>query len=109
MAKHFQTYQDFWPFYVSQHRNRLCRNLHFLGTSLVLLMLVLAVMNLNAWLLLAMPVFGYGFAWVGHFYAEKNRPATFTYPIWSLMGDFQMFYFMCQGRMDEEVRRVQNS
>ena len=104
--KTFPNYKAFWPFYVNQHKNRLNRNLHFLGTSLVLLCVVLAFCNLNLWFLVLAPFCGYGFAWLGHFYFEQNKPATFQYPLWSLMGDFQMFAFMCMGKMDREVKRM---
>jgi hypothetical protein len=101
----FQTYEDFWPFYVSQHLNPTCRALHFVGTSLVLACAVLAVFDSPRWLLLA-PVAGYGFAWAGHFFFEKNRPATFTYPLWSLRGDFRMYRLMLLGRMKPEIERA---
>lgn len=105
MEKRFPTYKAFWPYYVSEHRGKVTRNLHFLGTSLVLLSLLLGVL-VNAWFLLAVPFVGYGFAWLGHFVFEKNRPATFEYPLWSLMADFHMFALMCAGRMDREVKRM---
>ena len=106
MERRFPTYQAFWPHYVSEHRNKLNRNLHFLGTSLVLLLVLMAAINANAWLLLGLPFAGYGFAWAGHYFVEKNRPLTFEYPLWSLIADFQMFAFMCLGRMDREVKRM---
>ena len=99
------TYGSFWPFYVSQHMNPTNRRLHFAGTSLVLLSLAAAVL-LSPVFLLAAPLAGYGFAWVGHFRYERNRPATFTYPLWSLRGDFQMFGLMLLGRMNPEVERA---
>jgi hypothetical protein len=103
--KRISTYGSFWPFYVSQHMNPTNRRLHFAGTSLVLLSLAAAVL-LSPVFLLAAPLAGYGFAWVGHFRYERNRPATFTYPLWSLRGDFQMFGLMLLGRMDPEVERA---
>lgn len=102
----FATYKAFWPFYVGEHQNKMNRNLHFLGTSLSLFCLLLAFVSLRFGFLVLMPFVGYGFAWVGHFAFEKNRPATFQYPLWSLMADFQMFAFMCMGRMDREVKRM---
>lgn len=107
MEKRFPTYKAFWPHYVSEHQNQVNRNLHFVGTSLVITCLLLVFTSENAWWLLGMPVCGYGFAWFGHFFVEKNRPATFTYPLWSLVGDFHMFGLMCLFRMDREVRRMQ--
>lgn len=105
MAERYATYEDFWPFYVSQHMNLINRQLHFTGTSLVLSCLVAAILISPVWLAAA-PVAGYGFAWVGHFVFGKNRPATFTYPLWSLRGDFRMFRLMLLGRMDRELERA---
>ena len=89
MERRFSTYEEFWPFYVSQHRHPLNRGLHFLGTTLVLVLAVAAVLVSPLWLLAA-PVAGYGFAWIGHLVFEKNKPATLTHPLWSLRGDFRM-------------------
>jgi hypothetical protein len=105
-AGRIASYAEFWPFYVSQHGARRTRLLHLIGTSLGIVVLIVAVALRQWWLLLAVPVVAYGFAWVGHFFVERNRPATFTYPLWSLRGDFQMFGLMLRGRMDEEVRRL---
>ena len=74
------------------------RNQRLLIRPLVLVALALALVTLNPWWLLAMPLIGYGFAWVGHFFFEKNRPATFTYPLWSLMGDWRMFFETVSGK-----------
>jgi hypothetical protein len=106
MEKRFPTYKAFWPHYVSEHQNQVNRNLHFMGTSLAITCLLLAFASESAWWLLGMPICGYGFAWIGHFFVEKNRPATFTYPLWSLVGDFHMFGLMCLFRMDREVKRM---
>lgn len=100
----YLSYEAFWPFYVSQHRNPINRRLHFIGTTLVLAALSAGVLVSPAWALLA-PLAGYGFAWVGHFAFEGNRPATFTYPLWSLRADFRMFRRMLAGQMDREVER----
>lgn len=98
-------YEAFWPFYVSQHRNPTCRRLHFAGTSLVLACLLAGIALAPGWFAL-MPVAGYGFAWAGHLAFERNRPATFTYPLWSLRADFRMYRLMALGRMDVELRRL---
>ncbi|KZZ63224.1 DUF962 domain-containing protein, partial [Oleiphilus sp. HI0128] len=90
---------EFYPYYLSEHSNATCRRLHFLGTALVILLLVTLISTQNWSLLIALPLVGYGFAWVGHFFFEKNRPATFTYPLWSLMGDFVMFKDMLLGKV----------
>lgn len=97
--KTYQSFKEFYPYYLSEHSNATCRRLHFLGTALVILLLVTLISAQNWSLLIALPLVGYGFAWVGHFFFEKNRPATFTYPLWSLMGDFVMFKDMLLGKV----------
>ena len=87
MAPRLQSYEEFWPYYVSEHMKPATRALHVFGTSLVLATLAAAVL-VSPWWLLAVPFVGYGPAWIAHFFVEKNRPATFTYPLWSLRGDF---------------------
>lgn len=103
--REINTYKAFWPFYVSQHQNKVCRNFHFVGTTFVFACIYLGV-AFSPWFFLGMPFCGYAFAWFGHFVFERNRPATFQYPLWSLMADFQMYAFMCAGRMDREVKRM---
>ena len=97
-AERFQSFEAFYPFYIHEHSNQTCRRIHVVGTGLVFGALAIAVFTRNAWWLLAMPLIGYGFAWVGHFFFEKNRPATFKYPLWSLMGDFRLFFETVGGR-----------
>lgn len=95
----FHSFSEFYPYYLDEHRDRNCRRLHFIGSLLVLIVLA-SVLVTGAWLwLLALPVIGYGFAWLGHFVFEKNRPATFRYPLYSLMGDWVMFRDMLTGRI----------
>lgn len=94
----FQSFSAFYPYYIHEHSNRTCRRIHIVGSALVLLILATALVTLNPLWLLAMPVVGYGFAWVGHFFFEKNKPATFKYPLWSLMGDWRMFFETVSGR-----------
>lgn len=98
MAKRLSSFKEFYPYYLDEHRNIQCRRLHFIGSWLVLVSLSLALTH-SLWWLLTMPVFGYGFAWVGHFYFEKNRPATFEYPFYSLLGDWVMFADILRGRV----------
>ncbi|HEY6644601.1 Mpo1-like protein [Povalibacter sp.] len=95
----FASFADFYPYYLSEHRTPMCRRLHFIGTTLVLTVLVLAIALQNLWLLFAIPVVGYGFAWVGHFFFDRNRPATFSHPFYSLLGDFVLFRDMLVGRI----------
>ncbi|MDG2529984.1 Mpo1-like protein [Caulobacter endophyticus] len=87
----YRSFADFYPFYLSEHANRTSRRLHVVGTGLVIISLVMGF-TVSAWFFLVAPLVGYGFAWVGHFVFEKNRPATFTYPLYSLMGDFRLFF-----------------
>lgn len=95
----YKTFREFYPFYLNEHRNPVCRRLHFIGSSLIILVLVITAMSGNWRLLWSLPLIGYGCAWVGHFFFEHNRPATFTYPLWSLLGDWVMFRDMLVGRV----------
>ena len=95
----FTSVGAFYPFYLSQHRVRWNRRLHFVGTTFVLLLAAAAVALRSGWPLAALPLAGYGFAWAGHFFFEKNRPATFTHPIYSLMCDFRMYWDIWRGRL----------
>ena len=97
--KTFRSFAEFYPFYLNQHRNRTCRRLHFVGSSLVLAVIIWVAISGNLLWLLTLPVIGYGFAWIGHFGYEKNRPATFQHPLYSLMGDWVMFKDMLTGRI----------
>ncbi|WP_163938364.1 DUF962 domain-containing protein [Paraferrimonas sp. SM1919] len=95
----FKSFKEFYPFYLSQHQDCYCRALHFIGSLLVIAVLLVAFITLNAYWLIAAPVVGYGFAWVGHFYFEKNKPATFKYPWYSFLGDWVMFKDILLGRL----------
>lgn len=95
----FRSFAEFYPYYLGEHANPTCRRLHFVGTSLVIALLAYAIGSGQWLLLLVMPVAGYGFAWAGHFFFEKNRPATFTYPLYSLIGDFAMFRDILRGKI----------
>ena len=99
MTRKFQSFAEFYPYYLAEHNDRVCRRLHFAGTTLVVLIVAWSLWSRDArWLLLA-PVAGYGFAWTGHFFFEKNRPATFTYPFYSLAGDWVMWKDMLAGKI----------
>lgn len=95
----FANFGEFYPFYLGEHANRTCRRLHFVGTTLVILTFVFAITSQQYASLWLIPVFGYGFAWVGHFVFEKNRPATFKHPFYSLAGDFVMYKDIWTGKI----------
>lgn len=95
----FASFSRFYPFYLSQHADRTCRRLHFVGTSLGLAAILHTFSTLNFWWLLAGLVAGYAFAWVGHFFFENNRPATFTHPLYSFMGDWVMWRDILTGKI----------
>lgn len=97
--KHFTSFRDFYPYYLSEHQNSICRRLHFIGSTLVLALLVLSLMTQQWMLLWLLPIAGYGFAWLGHFAYEKNKPATFQYPLYSLLGDWVMYKDILLGRI----------
>lgn len=98
-TKRFNSFAEFYPYYLSEHSDSTCRRLHFIGTSLVILILALTIAKGAWWLLWALPLAGYSFAWAGHFFFEKNRPATFQHPLYSLFGDFVMYRDMILGRV----------
>ncbi|AZS20184.1 MULTISPECIES: Mpo1-like protein [unclassified Caulobacter] len=97
VAERHQSFAAFYPFYISEHAHPVSRRLHVVGTSLVIVFLVLGL-GLDWRFFVAAPLTGYGFAWVGHFVFEKNRPATFKYPVYSLMGDFRLWFETVTGR-----------
>jgi hypothetical protein len=99
MSDEFNSFRDFYPYYLGEHSDRVCRRLHFVGTALVILTLGFALATGHYAWLWALPVLGYGFAWVGHFFFEKNKPATFKHPLYSLIGDFVMFRDLLVGRI----------
>lgn len=98
-TKSFTRFADFYPYYLQEHQNSRCRRLHFVGTSLVIFLLAFVVGSASWGLLWLVPLAGYGFAWAGHFFFEKNRPATFQHPIYSLLGDFIMYRDMILGKV----------
>ncbi len=102
----YKSYSEFYPFYLSQHLDPTCRVLHYIGTTLVIAVFVSALVTQRFLLIALLPVCGYFFAWIGHFAFEKNRPATFSYPWWSLMGDFHMYFDFLTGRLGRQLDRV---
>ena len=97
-GERYASFEAFYPNYIHEHSNRTCRRIHVVGTGLVILTWVLGL-TVSLWWFAASPVVGYGFAWVGHFFFEKNRPATFRHPLYSLMGDWVMFKDICVGKI----------
>jgi hypothetical protein len=99
-----RSFADFWLFYLREHARPGTRALHFAGTSLVILFAAAAVASGDWRLILAVPVAGYGFAWASHAFVEHNRPATFSYPLWSLAADFRMFFLWLSGGLAGQLR-----
>jgi len=106
MAGKITRYSDFWLFYLREHAKPVTRGLHYMGTILTLWFLMLALGGAGWWWWVAIPLAGYGFAWAAHFTVEKNRPATFTYPLWSLLSDYRMFFLWLIGRLDPQLARA---
>ena len=95
----YGSFVEFYPFYLSEHQNTISRLLHVVGTGVVLCEMIGLLIFLPGWSWIwLLPLTGYGFAWVGHFFFERNRPATFSYPLWSLRGDFTLFFEIMTGR-----------
>ncbi|MEW4447325.1 DUF962 domain-containing protein [Qipengyuania sp. JC766] len=102
----YSTFAEFWPFYLREHSRPQTRALHYIGTTLVVGIAIFALLTQRWWWLLALPLAGYFFAWIAHFTVEKNRPATFTYPLWSLAADFRMWFLWLTGRLGPELGKA---
>jgi len=100
------TFSEFWPFYLNEHKKPLTRALHFAGTSLSILLIASAAALRRPMILVAALLCGYSFAWVGHFFVEHNRPATFKYPFWSFAADFRMFGYALTGKLGAELQKA---
>ena len=98
MEKQFKTLKEFYPYYLKEHQDPTCRVLHFIGTGLLFVIFLTSLWLSNYWCLILIPFVGYGFAWVGHYFFEKNKPATFQYPFFSLASDFLMFFDLLKGK-----------
>jgi hypothetical protein len=98
MAERIKTLKEFYPYYLSEHKNSISRLLHFIGTTLFFVFLMGAFLFHNMWFIVACPLAGYSFAWVGHFFFEKNKPATFKYPLFSLASDFILYFEILNGK-----------
>nr|WP_300543360.1 DUF962 domain-containing protein [Maricaulis sp.] len=105
MREH-ETFGSFWPFYLREHARPATRAWHYVGSTLAILVLIGAVVTRTWWALAAVPVAGYFFAWVSHAFVERNKPATFTYPLWSLIGDYRMYALFLTGRLDAELEKA---
>jgi hypothetical protein len=103
--KTITTFEAFWPFYLGEHSLPITRWFHFVGTTFALLNLISAVVFLSPMYVVSALLSGYAFAWVSHFFIEKNRPATFTYPLWSFIADWKMWAFMATGRLGAELTK----
>lgn len=106
MSQHrYNSFNEFWPHYVSEHSQPRTRLLHLIGTGIALTLVVVFIVIGKWWLFPLALVPGYGCAWIGHFFIEKNKPATFQYPLWSFLGDYKMIWLMLTGRISSEVER----
>lgn len=94
-----QSFKEFWPYYLNEHSKPKTKLIHFVGTSFVFLIFIGALITTNYLLLLILPVVGYGPAWYAHFFVEKNKPVTFQYPVYSLMGDFKLWFYFLIGKI----------
>jgi hypothetical protein len=99
MSQKFTSFAEFYPYYLAEHANPTCRLMHFIGSSLVLVLIAYTLVTGAFILLWFVPIIGYGFAWLGHFFYEHNKPATFKYPFYSLMGDWVMFKDILIGKV----------
>ena len=107
--KKYKSFWSFYPYYLTEHGDAKNRTLHFIGTALLIAILIVAVVLQKWWMLALIPVVGYGFAWVGHFFIEKNRPATFTYPLYSLGSDFVMFWHILTGQINNKLEEAKKN
>ena len=102
--KKYKTLKEFYPYYLTEHADPVCRVFHFIGTSGVFVLPIIAIVTQIWWLFALIPVSGYGFAWAGHAIFERNKPATFTYPGFSLASDFIMYWHILTGQINSRLR-----
>ncbi|MEQ1514766.1 MAG: DUF962 domain-containing protein [Lysobacteraceae bacterium] len=106
IEKKYNNLDSFYLYYLCEHKSSINRFLHFIGTALVIFFLVVGVVKMDWHFLVAIPFLGYGFAWIGHFFIEKNKPATFTYPLYSLASDFIMFWHIITGQINKKLEEA---
>jgi len=107
--KKYKTFWDFYPYYLTEHSLPINRTLHFIGTGIVIVLLIAGIITGRGLLFILIPIAGYGFAWVGHFFLERNKPATFTYPLYSLGSDFVMFWDILTGQIGRKVEEAKKT
>jgi len=107
--KKYKSFWSFYPYYLTEHADAANRRLHFIGTAGLIAILITSIALQKWWMLALIPVCGYGFAWVGHYFIEKNRPATFTYPLYSLASDFVMFWHILTGQLDKKLAEAKQT
>ena len=100
----YNSFSSFYPYYLTEHRNPTSRKLHFIGTALIIFCLIIGFVSGETFWFIIIPLCGYGFAWVGHFFFEKNKPATFQYPFYSLASDFVMFWHTLTGQLPQKIK-----
>ena len=94
----YKSFEDFYPYYIAEHDHKYTKLMHFIGTSISIYFLIKVILSFNFLFILYALLAGYGFAWIGHFFIEKNKPATFKYPFYSLKGDYKMYLEILQGK-----------
>lgn len=109
MERKYKSFWSFYPYYLTEHSQPICRLTHYIGTTGLLVVIAASIYTENAKLLLFLPIVGYGFAWLGHFVFEKNKPATFQYPFYSLGSDFVMYFHFLTGQIDKKLEEAHKS
>ena len=105
--REIKSFEEFWPFYVGEHKKKATRILHFVGTTAAMGCVAGGLLTKRRWLLAVAPIAGYGPAWISHFFIEKNKPATFKAPFWSFISDYRMCWLFLTGRLGEELQKHQ--
>lgn len=108
MEKQYKTLKEFYPYYLTEHQHPTSRALHFIGTALLICIFIFGIVYGPLWILFFIPIVGYGFAWVGHYFFERNKPATFIYPGFSLASDFIMFWHTITGQIGRKLREAKS-